>query len=96
MVSIILQEYENATNTIQFIAKRINKLGVLAHNISIGNLSYITYISWYIFTIFNFSFLKKWLTGVRIVNVIKVDNFSDILDSELDYLEHCTDNPFGK
>lgn len=41
MVSLILQECENATNTIKFIAKRINELGVLAHHTSIGNLLYI-------------------------------------------------------
>ncbi|CAG9806009.1 unnamed protein product [Chironomus riparius] len=67
-VSFILQECDNATNTVQFIAKRINELNLLAHNTSIG---------------------------VRIINIIKPVNFSEILEDELDYLEHCTDNPFG-
>jgi len=45
MVTIILQECENATNTVKFIAKRINELGVLAHNTSIGNLLYIIHLN---------------------------------------------------
>lgn len=45
MVSIILQECENATNAVKFIVKRINELSVLAHNTSIGNLLYIIHMN---------------------------------------------------
>lgn len=34
--------------------------------------------------------------GVRIVQVTKLENFVDILENEIDYLEHCVDNPFGE
>lgn len=37
-VSFILQENDNATNTVQFIAERINELHLLAYNTSIGKL----------------------------------------------------------
>lgn len=37
-VSFILQENDNATNTVQFIAERINELNLLAYNTSIGKL----------------------------------------------------------
>ncbi|CRL02040.1 CLUMA_CG015377, isoform A, partial [Clunio marinus] len=32
--------------------------------------------------------------GVRIVQVGRVENLLDILENEIDYLEHCVDNPF--
>lgn len=34
--------------------------------------------------------------GARIVEVTKPQSLLDILENEIDYLEHCVDNPFGK
>ncbi|KAG5680396.1 hypothetical protein PVAND_009905 [Polypedilum vanderplanki] len=33
--------------------------------------------------------------GVRIVEVFKAENIFDIIENELDYSEHCIENPFG-
>ena len=92
-VSFILQESDNATNTVRFIAKRINELSLLAHNTTIGKL--IVFVTYILIVIVTFVF-KIWWIGVRIINIIKNVNFSEILEDELDYLEHCTENPFGK
>lgn len=34
--------------------------------------------------------------GVRIVQVAKPQYLLEILNEEIDYLEHCVDHPFGK
>jgi hypothetical protein len=33
---------------------------------------------------------------VRIVQIKKPQNFHEILENELEFLEHCVDNPFGE
>lgn len=47
---------------------------------------------------FNLDFPNSFFVslGVRIVKLTKPQTLLDILENEIDFLEHCVDNPFGK
>lgn len=90
IVTVILHQTDNATEIIKFIVNHINEIDLLVHNVTIGKCS-ITFQTFLCFLIDSNCF-----TGVRIVQVHKPQNLHDILENEIDYLEHCVDNPFGE
>jgi hypothetical protein len=91
-VSFVLQEFDSAENAVEIIIKKINELGLLSHNTSIG-----MFLNFHTYRLCNcIFFFKNDKLGVRVLKIIKTENFSEIIENELDYLEHCADIPFGK